>query len=46
MPQGWKARKVYGTDKALNMWVTCEDDDGNMKTFGAGETYSIIGHGE
>lgn len=43
MPDGWKARKTFGAEKYYTMWATCEDNDGNMKTFGAGDTGYLIG---
>ena len=28
MPDGWKARKIFGMDKDYNMWATCENAEG------------------
>ena len=46
MPEGYQAKKVYGAEKYYNMWATCADADGGLKTFGAGNYTELTGHGE
>ena len=36
LPDGYKAKQVWGAEKYLNMWTTAADPDGALKTFGAG----------
>ena len=46
MPEGCKARKLFASDKVCNVWVNCEDSEGKIKSFGAGQSCSHTGHGE
>ena len=44
LPEGYKAKMIWGSEKCNNMWVTATDADGEMKTLAAGQTNSLFGH--
>ena len=46
MPDTWKAKQIWASEKHYVMWVTGQDTDGVMKTFGGGEATDYIGHNE
>ena len=45
LPDGYKAKNIFGCEKYSNVWVTAADQQGNLKTFGAGHSIEMTGHG-
>ena len=44
LPEGYKAKQIWGSEKYYNMWANGADSDGTIKTFGAGQHADITGH--
>ena len=44
LPDGFKAKKIWGAEKHYNLWTSAADSDGTLKTFGAGQHTDITGH--
>jgi len=46
MPDGFKAKSIFGSEKYSNVWVNATNVDGEMKTLGAGDNCDLCGHNE
>lgn len=46
LPEGFKAKQIWGSEKNYNIWVTASNSDGDLKSFGAGETIDVTGTNE
>ena len=45
MPDGWRAKQAFGCERFNNVWITAVNDAGEMKSFGAGQSTDLTGHG-
>mmetsp|Transcript_21015 Transcript_21015/g.28264 ORF Transcript_21015/g.28264 Transcript_21015/m.28264 type:complete len:249 (+) Transcript_21015:2219-2965(+) len=46
MPQGFKAKEIWGSEKSNNIWVNATNQDGELKTMAAGGNNQLLGHGQ
>jgi len=44
LPEGFKAKELFGSEKQNNIWVTAANVDGELKTLGAGGANKLLGH--
>lgn len=45
MPDGWRAKEAFGCERFNNVWINCVNDAGEIKSFGAGQSTDLTGHG-
>lgn len=46
MPDGWRAKEAFGCERFNNVWINCvNENNGEIKSFGAGQSTDLTGHG-